>query len=301
MRSVIEIPGFYQQHATLFSEPKLERHTRLLRVLPNFKPRLGYGKPVSFELLLLGEDGQIYPFEVFERISTEPFYQENLMDSLFGSMEWIFQRQNYSKRCDISLQYSPQILSTSKYKLNFLCGKFKSLEEITTLGKTSSELLKWKGREQELNNGGISTRYEAKKALYIEAKNSTNQSLCIKEQFRKNVHKAPFSSEYFFSLRRIFASQVGITFLVSYFLNLPLPTPRDFVVSLENGSIPLQHKAMRVNFTEQPPYRLSPCVMAAMNSIDTCKIFMGNTALALEERKELIQVTIDLFFLLLLV
>lgn len=293
-RSVIEIPGLYQQHETLFLEPKVDHHPRLLRVIEKLKPRLSYGKTISFELLLLGEDGQIYPFEVSEDPSVEYFYERNLIDGLYGSMEWILQGQNASKRCDISLHYFPQILSTSTYKMNFLCTNMFSLEELSAFD-SCSELLRWKERADKLLSDNV-TPSAAKRELFVEARSLMKCALCVRDFFRKRRQK--FSSEYYYSLRRLFASQLGVSSLVSYFLNLPLPTPRDLMISTDSGCIPLRTAPLRVTFTEEPPFRLSPCLIEAVNSLDTCKIFIGHTALALEARQDLIQVFVLLFSLL---
>lgn len=106
---------------------------------------------------------------------------------------------------------------------------------------------------------------------------------------RKYFLRSQYSSEQLYSLRRLFTFQAGIHSLLSYFLNQPPSTPRDFMFSIQNGSV---HFPSPQTFTcgQGIPFRLSPIMIEAMTSLETFKVIMGNAAIAMKEKKDLVQV-----------
>lgn len=263
----------------------------MLRVLPRLKPLLGQGSPVSYQIELLGDDGQLFSFNMTHLATpqsvSDAFYQENLNDSFFGSLEWIFQQQNTSKRCDIALEYFPWILSSSNLKLKATSGWIKSLEEISHPTEVSGTLLKWRQRFEDLKQ----LSHRSKICLYEEA---ISQHAAVSGQrgrggMKKYFLRSQFSSEQLYSLRRSFTSQAGLHSLLSYFLNQTPSTPRDLLLSVQNGSLFFQ-SPQKFSSHQQIPFRLSPTMIEAMTSLGAFKAAMGNTAVAMKEKKDLVQV-----------
>jgi hypothetical protein len=279
----------------------------LLRVLPRMKPLIGQGCPVSYYLELLGDDGHIYSFNLTDSsksqatqgtAATPSFYQENLNDSFFGSIEWIFQQQNTSKRCDITLEYFPRLLSSWNLKLRATSSCLKSLEEISNPNEISRSLLKCRHRLEELKH----LSHQPKSALFEELSGGEGRGGGI----RKSFLRSQFSSEQLYSLRRSFTSQVATHSVLSYLLSQSPATPRDLVFSIRNGSLPFQCRpldqqlsAQRIS-RKQIPFRLSPTMTEAMTSHESFRSIMGNAAIALEEKKDLVQVQPPCFYCLLL-
>jgi hypothetical protein len=293
---VIEIPGLYQQHRNHFLEPKPERHPKMLRVLPRLKPLFGQGNSVSYQIEFLGNDGQRYSFNLIEETNTEEkFYQPNLSDSFYGTVEWILQHHNHAKRCDLSAQHFPRILSTSHLKLKASSGSLRSLEEISNPGLVSSSLLRTRRRMEE-----IKTFSDAKELSHIKIQllheeqhqEDSNRSLTgIQDHFRQSLLQSSSSSEQLYYIRRSFASQIGINSLLSYFLDLQPASPRDLIFSVQNGTIPLpQYVPLHQLHPQKPPFRLSPAMVRAMSSVEAYKVLMGHAAIALESKKDLTQV-----------
>jgi hypothetical protein len=303
IRSVIEIPGLYQQHRNMFLEPKPEGHAKLLRVLPRLKPRFGHGDAVSYQIEFLGNDGQRYSFHLSEENKTdEKFYQQNLNDSLYGAVEWIFQHHDHAKRCDLTVVHFPRILSTSNLKLKAASGSLKSLEEISNPALISSSLLIARHRFEEFKSSSVmnersQSSFEQAKIQLVSAEEQRQQhtSIGIQSHFREHLLHTASSSEQLYYLRRSFASQGGVTSLLCYFLNLRPASPRDLILSVQNGTIPIPQLASQQLQMQKLPFRLSPAMVQAISSIEAYKASMGHAAIAIESKRDLTQVCPSIF------